>query len=129
MTQLAAQAASAHTFNEAALRQTIRAIAQRCYATSQDINHALEEVFARGIAQAMTDGIITREEEEHLRAFRDHLALQENGADKDTSWDLERASGERLMMEARLATISVHAGDDHLQYLHEAMLDGRLGPD
>ena len=77
----------------------------------------------------MTDGIITREEEEHLRAFRDHLVLQENGADKDTIWDLEQASGERLMMVASLASISVHAGDDHLQDLHEAMLDARLGPD
>ena len=33
MTQLAAQAAGAHTFNEAALRQTLGAIAQRSRAT------------------------------------------------------------------------------------------------
>ena len=33
MVQLSAQAASAHTFNEAALRQTLEAIAQRSRAT------------------------------------------------------------------------------------------------
>ena len=35
MTQLAAQAAGSHTFNEAALRQTLGAIAQRSWATDQ----------------------------------------------------------------------------------------------
>ena len=42
MTQLAAQAASAHTFNQAALRQTLQAIAQRSWDTDQDIEQALE---------------------------------------------------------------------------------------
>ena len=37
MVQLAAQAASAHTFNEASLRHTLGAIAQRSRATDQDI--------------------------------------------------------------------------------------------
>ena len=36
MTQLAAQAASAHTFNEAALRQTLQAIANRSRATGEE---------------------------------------------------------------------------------------------
>ena len=42
MVPLAAQAASAHTFNEAALRQTLQAIAQRSRATGEDIDRALE---------------------------------------------------------------------------------------
>ena len=46
MTQLATQAATAHTFNETALRQTLGAIAQRSRATpGQDIDRALEEGF------------------------------------------------------------------------------------
>ena len=57
MVQLAAQAASAHTFNEAALRQTLQAIANRSRATGEDIDSALEEGFAQGVAQAMSDGI------------------------------------------------------------------------
>ena len=129
MVQLAAQAAAAHSFNEVALRQSLQAIAQRCYATDLDIEQALEEGFARGIAQALTDGIMIRDEENRLRAFRDHLALEDNAAGQDAIWDLERASGERLILEARLAAISVHDGDDHLQDLDEAMLEARLGPD
>ena len=48
MVQLAAQAAGAHTFNEAALRQTLEIIAQRSHATGEDIDRALEEGFRRG---------------------------------------------------------------------------------
>ena len=129
MVQLAAQAAAAHSFNEVALRQSLQAIAQRCYATDLDIEQALEEGFARGISQALTDGIMIRDEENRLRAFRDHLALEDNAAGQDAIWDLERASGERLILEARLAAISVHDWDDHLQDLDEAMLEARLGPD
>ena len=40
--------------------------------------------------------------------------LEDNAAGQDAIWDLERASGERLILEARLAAISVHDGDDHL---------------
>ena len=61
MTQLATQAAAAHTFNETALRQTRGAIAQRSRATGQDIDRALEEGFRQGVAQAMSDGILTRQ--------------------------------------------------------------------
>ena len=114
MVQLAAQAASAHTFNEAALRHTLRAIAQRSRATDLDIEQALEDGFARGVAQALTDGIMTRDEEEGLRGFRDHLALEDNAADQDAIWDLEQASGERLMLEARMAAISFHDRHDHI---------------
>ena len=64
MTQLAAQAA-AHSFNEATLRQTLGAIAQRSRATGEDIDRALEEGFRQGVAHAMSDGILTRDEEEH----------------------------------------------------------------
>ena len=52
--------ASAHTFNEAALRQTLQAIAQRSRATGEDIEQALEEGFKQGVAHAMSDGIVTR---------------------------------------------------------------------
>ena len=89
MTQLAAQAASAHTFNEAALRQPLQAIAQRSRATSEDIDRALEEGFRQGVAQAMSDGIITRDEEERLRTFRDRLALENSVADPNSLAELD----------------------------------------
>ncbi len=68
---------NAHTFNEAALRQTLSAIAQRSRATGEDIDRALEEGFRQGVAQAMSDGILTRQEEDHLRDFRDNLPENE----------------------------------------------------
>ena len=98
MVQLAAQAASAHTFNETALRQTLQVIANRSRATGEDIDQALEEGFAQGVAQALTDGILTREEEERLRAFRDNLTLEDNSADSKTLATLNRASSDRIMM-------------------------------
>ena len=62
MTQLAAQAAGAHTFNEAALRQTLGTIAQRSRATGEAIDRALEDGFQQDVARAMSDGILTRQE-------------------------------------------------------------------
>ena len=55
------------------------------------------------VTQALTDGIMTRDEENQIRASRDHLALEESVADQETTWDLDQASGERLTMQARLA--------------------------
>ena len=126
MTKLAAQAAGAHTFNEAALRQTLSAIAQSSRATGVDIDQALEEGFQQGVAQAMSDGILTRQEEERLRTFRDSLALEDNSADSKTLATLDRASSERIMMEARLAAISVHDGGQHLQDLSLAISQAGL---
>ena len=97
MIQLAAQAAGTHTFNQAALRQTLGAIAQRSRATNEDINQALEQGFAQGVTQAMSDGILTRQEEEQLRAFRDHLALEDGAADSKTLATLDQASSDRII--------------------------------
>ena len=121
MTKLAAQAATAHTFNETALRQTLSAIAQRSRATDQDIDRALEDGFRQGVAQAMSDGILTRQEEERLRIFRDSLALEDNAGDSKTLAALDQASSDRLIMEASLAAISTNAGDQHLQDLSLAI--------
>ena len=127
MVQLAAQAASAHTFNETALRQTLQAIAQRSRATGEDIDRALEEGFRQGVAQAMADGILTRGEEERLRAFRDRLALENSAADQGALADLDRAGADRVVMEARLAAISVRDGDGHLQDLALSIRQAGLG--
>ena len=67
------------------------------------------------MAQAMADGILTRDEEERLRAFRDRLALENRAADQGAMSELDRAGADRVVMEARLAAISVQDGDGHLQ--------------
>ena len=95
MVSLVTQAASAHTFNEAALRQTLQAIANRSRAIGEDIDRALEEGFRQGVAQAMADGILTRDEEERLRAFRDRLALENSAADQGAMSELDRAGAGR----------------------------------
>ena len=64
MVSLVTQAAADHTFNEATLRQSLSAIAQRSHATDEDIEHALEAGWKQGVASAMSDGIITRDEED-----------------------------------------------------------------
>ena len=69
------------------------------------------------MAQAMADGIITRDKEERLRAFRDRLALENSAADQGTLAELDRAGADRVMLEARLAAISVRDGDGHLRDL------------
>ena len=126
MVQLAVQATSAHTFNEAALRQSLSVIAQRSHATGEDIEQALDEGWKQGVAHAMSDGIISRQEEEQLRAFRDSLALEDQTADPKDLGALDRASTDRIMMEARLAAISPRDGDQHLQDLSHAIRQAGL---
>ena len=70
MASLVAQAAKDHSFNEVALRQSLSDIAQHSHASEENIGCILEEGWKQGAAQAMTDGIISRPEEERLRAFR-----------------------------------------------------------
>ena len=74
----------------------------------------------------MSDGILTRQEEERLRTFRDNLALENRSSDSKTLATLDRASSDRLIMEARLAAISVHDGDQHLQDLSARWPEFRL---
>ncbi len=102
-------------------------IANRSRAAGEDIDRALEEGFRQGVAQAMADGIITRDEEERLRAFRDRLALENSAADQSALAELDRAGADRVMLEARLAAISVRDGDGHLQDLALSIRQAGLG--
>ena len=75
----------------------------------------------------MADGIITREEEERLRAFRDRLALENSAADPGSLAELARAGIDRVMLEARLAAISVQDGDGDLRDLTPSIRQAGLG--
>ena len=66
---------------------------QRPRATDEDIECALEEGWKQGVASAMADGMITRDEEERLRAFRDRLALGSSAARTRTRWPNWTAPG------------------------------------
>ena len=74
----------------------------------------------------MADGIVTRDEEE-LRAFRDELALEDRAVDQGAMNRMDRASSDRIMMEASLAAIPVQPGDGHLRDLDDALGQASLG--
>ena len=62
-----------------------------------------------------------------LRAFRDRLALENSAADQGALAELDRAGADRVVMEARLAAISVRDGDAHLQDLALSIRQAGLG--
>ena len=126
MIELAAQSAGTSNFNEAALRQTLGAIAGRARATEADVDKALAEGWARSVRHAMADGILTRDEEARLRDFRDRLALEDNPEARAESETLGRAATDRLMLDARLAAIAANNGDSHLKDLEGALREAGL---
>ena len=74
----------------------------------------------------MADGIMTQAEESKLREFRDRLALDSSSADPDSAAQLERASADRLMLDARLAALAVDDPDTHLNDLSQSLRDSGL---
>ena len=73
MAALAAHAARTHQFDEKTLRLALAEIAHRSYGDGATVNESLEEGWKRGVAHAMAGGIITQQEEDLLRQFRDRL--------------------------------------------------------
>ena len=103
--------------------------AQRSYGDGATVNQALEEGWKQGVAHSMADDIMSQAEEAKLREFRDRLALADAGADPTTTQELHKASRDRLMLDARLATLAVEDADTHLQELSEALKEARLHKD
>ena len=107
MTELAAQAAGTTGFNEAALRNTLGAIAARARATEEDISQAIADGWAQGVQNAMQDGTLSHEEEDHLRVFRDRMADQDLPSVIAGSSTLDRAARDRISSQARRAALAV----------------------
>lgn len=55
----------------------------------------------------MADGIITQAEEAKLREFRDRLALADSAAEEQAAAQLDKASRDRLALDARPAALAV----------------------
>ena len=104
MVTIAADAARTHQFDEKTLRLTLAEIAPRSHGDGATVN---EEGWKQGVAHSMADGILTQAEETLLREFRDRLAMGSAGIDRKAAEQLERASTDRLMLDARLAAIAV----------------------
>ena len=121
MTQLAAQAAGTASFNETALRSTLRAIAARARATEDDISQAIADGWAQGVQHAMSDGILTQQEETSLRDFRDRMANRDLPGIVTGSATLDRASADRISAQAGRAALSTGDGGAALQELDNTL--------
>ena len=121
MTHLAAQSAGSPGFSEVALRQTLRVIAGRAHATEEDISQAIAAGWAQGVRHAMSDGIITRDEETQLRHFRDRLVSGDDRLVSEAVSTLDQAASDRLMTDARMTAIATQDGEARLQDLDGAL--------
>ena len=126
MVTAAAQAAASHNFDEKTLRISLAEIARRSYGDGATVNQALEEGWKQGIGHAMSDGIVTQNEEAKLREFRDRLAMDTGSADPESTARLEKASRDRLMLDARLVALAVDGPDAHLHELAEDLKQSGL---
>ena len=117
MVNLAADAARTYDFDEKTLRLTLGEIARRSYGDGNTVNQALEEGSKLGVNHAMADGILTQREEALLREFRYRLALDSAGADRKAAAQLQRASADRLMLDA----IATDNPDTHMNELTESL--------
>ena len=120
MTQLAAQAAGTAGFSETALRSTLQTIANRAKATPDEISGAIADGWAQGVKHALSDGILTQEEETNLRHFRDQMADQDLPSVITGSTTLDRASANRITGLARSAAIG-QGGGGTLQELENTL--------
>ena len=116
-------------FDEGHLRLTMSAVAKISYGNEDTVNQALEADWKLGVDHSMADGIITQDEEARLREFRDQLALGSDTADPGAMGQLDRASQDRLMLDARLAAIAVFDGGAHLESLTETLKQSTLYKD
>ena len=120
MTELVAQAAVTAGFSETALRNTLEAIATRARATPEDVSQAIAAGWAQGVKHAMSDGILTQEEETNLRHFRDRMADQDLPSVITGSTTLDQASVDRITGQARRAALG-QGGGGTLQELDNAL--------
>lgn len=75
---------------------------------------------------SLADGILTRDEEARLRQFQNKLALGGDGLGDNVLAQLNQASRDRLVLDARLAALAVHNAESHLQALEGAIGDSGL---
>ena len=128
MAAVVAQAASAPHFSEAALHISLSAIAQRSWIGEDGIRTAIAQGWRDTVRASLADGILTQEEEDRLRIFRNRLGLAGDNATVAALAQLDKAVQDRLMLDARLAALAVNNGDSHLHDLDTALGESGLSP-
>lgn len=125
MVAMAARAAEEPGFSQERLRLEMVEVATRSHHDGEGINRAIAEGWHRAVAASLADGILTQDEEERLRDFRDRFAVQ---APDDADSALSKGAIDRVMLEARLTALSPTAGDDVLDELAQSVRDLELTP-
>ncbi len=130
MVALVAQAAGRSNFSEAALLEDLSSIAEGSYIDDDGIRAVIAEGWHQAVEEGLADGILTQDEESWLRDFRDQFALndQRDKTSQDAGEQLDRASRDRLMLDARLAALATANGDDHRDDLAAALEESELSP-
>ena len=117
MVDMAARAAESPAFSQSQLRLDLVAVAQRSFYDGVGINAAIAEGWHRAVSRSMADGILTLEEEERLRDFRDRFSVTGQGGVDAT---LAQGARGRVMLDARLTAIST-SGTTALQELGQSV--------
>ena len=130
MVALVAQAAGRSNFSEAALLEDLSAIAEGSYIDDDGIRAVIAEGWHQAVEEGLADGILTQDEESRLRDFRDQFALNDqwDKTSQDAGEQLDRASRDRLMLDARLAALATANGDEYRDDLAAALEESELSP-
>ncbi len=128
MVALVAQAASRSNFSEAALLEDLSSIAQASYIDDDVIRAVIAEGWHQAVTEGLADGILTQDEEARLRDFRDQFALNDqwDKTSQDAGEQLDRASRDRLMLDARLAALATFDGNTHRNELAATLEESEL---
>ncbi len=126
MVATAAQAAAAPGFSQTQLRRDLLDIAKRSFFDGEGINAAIAEGWHRAVADSLSDGILTQDEEARLRDFRDKFAIEDRRDNAAAA--LERAAQDRVMLDARLAALAVTGGQAHLDSLSQTLPSLNITP-
>lgn len=108
MTALAKDAATAE-LDLPALRERLAEVAAHSFARDEHVTAAIEKGWELAVAESLSDGVLTQQEESRLRGFRDRLALQTDAGER-TLARLDKAAQDRLVGDARKAAVATDDG-------------------
>lgn len=126
MVKLAAQAASRPDFDEAHLQQVLTTIAGHSFVNEAGVRAAIAEGWREAVTTSLSDGILTQDEENRLREFRDRLALETSPANVLAEEKMQEGSMDRITFIARQAALSGKDADTHLGTIGSAIQDSGL---
>ena len=125
MVAVAARTAGSPGFSQTQLRLDLLTVAQRTFFDGEGINAAIAEGWHRAVMASLADGILTRDEEDRLRDFRDRFSLE---GQADAGASLDSAARDRVMLDARLTAMAVTDREAALDGLEDSLRELGLPP-